>query len=312
LRDDFTKRTKQILGARVGWRCSRPECRAITSGPRAEADQAVNVGVAAHICAASAGGPRFDSEMSREERSSVENGIWLCQTCATLIDVDVSRYTEEVLVEWKVRAESLAHSEIGHSAPPQSDAVQDAEEELKRTHKLRDKIVDAFLLPLENRRAMGWPSKPYNKFYVSEVIIRKIEHSTYPEVDPAQGISSWFKLETYDFYYNGIVLVLRAEPGVVDDMGQWSYLEKDETVDELVFTKCNIWRLGRIPWRNIRHYDLQGDEYYRCPHLYCTYADDGMPYEDFVGAIIGEDFDRPLHSEDEFIYPNYPGGKDFM
>lgn len=244
--------------------------------------------------------------MTQEERSGPDNGIWLCQTCAKLVDSDPARYTEELLVTWKVKAEALALSEIGRPGPVEMNGAGAAEVELQRAHRLRDVIMDAFLLPVEKRRAMKMPCKPFEKFYESEVIIRRIDHSTYPDIDPAPGISSWFKLETYDFYYNGIVFVLRAESGIVDELGRWSYVDYGAEVDEHRFLKCNILRLGRIPWRNIRHYDLLGDEYYRCPHLYCTYADDGMPYEDFVAAIIGEDYDRPLHPEDEFRYPENP------
>ena len=111
-RDDFDLKTKRILAARVGFRCSNPHCRKLTSGPQSLPDKAVNIGVAAHITAASPGGPRYDPTLSPSERSSIENGIWLCQTCAKLIDSDPNRYTVEVLREWKRQAESEALGEI--------------------------------------------------------------------------------------------------------------------------------------------------------------------------------------------------------
>lgn len=43
--------------------------------------------------------------------------------------------------------------------------------------------------------------------------------------------------------------------------------------------------------------DLKGDEYYRGPHLYCRFADGGMPYEDVVCAELGDDYDWPLDAE---------------
>ena len=55
-RDDFSESTKRTLGARVGHLCSRPDCRAPTAGPQEDAAKAVNLGVAAHICAASPNG----------------------------------------------------------------------------------------------------------------------------------------------------------------------------------------------------------------------------------------------------------------
>lgn len=75
MRDDFDEQTKEILARRVGFRCSDPNCRKLTSGPQVDSSRAINIGVAAHITAASIGGPRYDSKMSSEERKSPENGI---------------------------------------------------------------------------------------------------------------------------------------------------------------------------------------------------------------------------------------------
>ncbi len=60
LRDDFPNAMKRALPERVNFCCSKPDCRAPTSGPQADASKAVNVGVAAHITAAAPGGPRYD------------------------------------------------------------------------------------------------------------------------------------------------------------------------------------------------------------------------------------------------------------
>ena len=112
MRDDFTQETKDILANRVGWKCSNPMCRKGTRGARTEEDKFVNIGVAAHICAASEGGPRYDAEMTSTERKSVGNGIWLCQSCSKLIDSDVNKYTVELLKAWKDKAEILAAEEL--------------------------------------------------------------------------------------------------------------------------------------------------------------------------------------------------------
>lgn len=112
MRDDFTQQTLDTLAKRVGVRCSNPGCRKLTSGPRTETSRVINIGVAAHITAASSGGPRFAPDLSSEERRSPDNGIWLCQNCAKLVDNDRVRYTVEVLCNWKQRAETVALQEI--------------------------------------------------------------------------------------------------------------------------------------------------------------------------------------------------------
>lgn len=108
MRDDFSAATKELLAKRVGHRCSNPECRQPTSGPQRDPTGAINVGVAAHITAASPGGPRYDPALTTDLRSSHDNGIWVCQTCAKLVDNDDSRYSVAALREWKRVAELAA------------------------------------------------------------------------------------------------------------------------------------------------------------------------------------------------------------
>ncbi len=112
MRDDFPLRVKELLAKRVGNRCSNPGCRKLTSGPQTDPQRAINIGIAAHVTAASPGGARYDPTLSPEQRGSVHNGIWLCQTCGKLIDSDELRYSVELLQEWKVRAESAALHEL--------------------------------------------------------------------------------------------------------------------------------------------------------------------------------------------------------
>lgn len=121
MRDDFTEDVKRAIANRVANRCSNPECRAVTSGPQIDSAKALNVGVAAHITAASAGGPRYEPSLSSKERSHPDNGIWLCQTCAKLVDNDSFRHPAHLLREWKSKAEEAAFSEIGKTANRISD-----------------------------------------------------------------------------------------------------------------------------------------------------------------------------------------------
>lgn len=111
MRDDFTQATVQRLAKRVGFKCSNPECRKPTSGPGADGG-AVSLGVAAHITAASQGGPRFNEHLTSEGRRAPENGIWLCQQCSRLVDADDAAYEVEDLTEWKAFAEAAAAVEL--------------------------------------------------------------------------------------------------------------------------------------------------------------------------------------------------------
>lgn len=112
MRDDFPQPVKEQLAKRVGIRCSNPQCRQQTSGPQAEGTGAVNIGVAAHITAAARNGPRYDSKLTSEERRSPDNGIWLCQTCAKLVDSDTGAHPADILRDWKEIAEATALLEL--------------------------------------------------------------------------------------------------------------------------------------------------------------------------------------------------------
>ena len=97
--------------------CSNPNCAKLTSGPQKDANKVLNIGVAAHITAASKGGVRYDAALTQTERKSVENGIWLCQNCAKLVDNDAVRYTVDLLRKWKLLGEESARLRVEGAGP---------------------------------------------------------------------------------------------------------------------------------------------------------------------------------------------------
>lgn len=105
-RDNFKKTTIEVMAKRVAYLCSNPDCRRLTVGANFDSAKSTTIGVAAHITAASPGGPRFNSDLSEVERIHIENGIWLCNNCSTLVDKDPKRFTVELLKRWKTNAET--------------------------------------------------------------------------------------------------------------------------------------------------------------------------------------------------------------
>jgi hypothetical protein len=107
----------------------------------------INVGVAAHISAAAAGGPRYDPTLSPEQRSDISNAIWLCQNCAKLVDNDPQYYTIEVLRLWKSLAEAVARTEVGKTLAPRPIEVREKEGEryaLTRRAELAERVLANF------------------------------------------------------------------------------------------------------------------------------------------------------------------------
>lgn len=114
-RDEFTLTTKRILAERAGQRCSNPDCGRSTAGPSDDVSgESTQLGKAAHITAASEGGPRYDPNLSPEKRSSPENGIWLCAECADRMDKRENevQYPVELLRNWKKLHESATGTDF--------------------------------------------------------------------------------------------------------------------------------------------------------------------------------------------------------
>lgn len=111
-RDNFSVSTARILAERVGYLCSNHNCRIHTVGPNNNVEKSTKIGEAAHITAASEGGPRFDKNLRPGQRTNIENGIWLCSNCADLIDKDFVTYPVPFLKKWKADAELEMYEKI--------------------------------------------------------------------------------------------------------------------------------------------------------------------------------------------------------
>jgi hypothetical protein len=116
-RDNFQTTIIRRLAMRASYICSNPKCRTLTLGPsEADLENIISVGVAAHITAAAPGGPRYDSTLTPAQRSSIENGIFLCPTCASTIDKNGGRdFPVELLRKWKSEHEEWVRGNLNKS-----------------------------------------------------------------------------------------------------------------------------------------------------------------------------------------------------
>ncbi len=143
--------------------CSNPSCRHLTSAPTSDGAKDVNIGVAAHICAAAPGpgARRYRGDMTPEQRKSHENGIWLCQDCAKAIDSDDPAFSETVLHGWKRKhAEDMWRSII-HKVPFGPTMPPTVGEIGARLQKAASADLDVF------KRSNKWP--PTNVSLMLEV-----------------------------------------------------------------------------------------------------------------------------------------------
>lgn len=151
-RDDFSPKTVLQIAKRAGWLCSFPTCRTPTVGATSDGEGEINIGTAAHICAAAPGGPRYDEEMSSEERSSAKNGIWMCRDHGKAIDSTDPEFTVERLLEWKKRAEIDSWRRVLRNEAAQGPAVVTDAQLLTRIRSAAEADLKVF------QRTAKWPS----------------------------------------------------------------------------------------------------------------------------------------------------------
>jgi hypothetical protein len=157
-RHEFPGTVRSSLAHRAGFSCANPNCRASTAGPSEESELArSDVGVASHITAASPGGPRYDASLSQSDRTSIDNGVWLCQVCAKKIDDDFVTYPADLLRRWKSEVEADAANLLGR---PSAMTIARARERdpLERmiAHRMRDALAAAtFPIAMMLPRSVG-------------------------------------------------------------------------------------------------------------------------------------------------------------
>ena len=155
-RDDFTKGTVLQIAKRAGWLCSYPTCRKPTVGATSNDDEGdINIGTAAHICAAAPGGPRYDATMTTEVRSSAKNGIWMCRDYGKAIDSTDPEFTVDQLREWKNQAEYESRQRVlREEATPPGRADVPAPQLAERIRAAARTDLRVF------RQTAKWPSTP--------------------------------------------------------------------------------------------------------------------------------------------------------
>lgn len=118
-RANFTSKVRELIESTAGHQCSFPACNRRTSGPGPTSEYLSNSGYAAHIYAASSGGPRGQGGLSEAELKGAGNGIWLCGRHAKLVDNNKGNaYPPETLHSYKALHEARVLLEHEGLYPP--------------------------------------------------------------------------------------------------------------------------------------------------------------------------------------------------
>lgn len=188
MRDDFSPKTKEKIAHQAGYRCSKPACGISTRGAAADGEGTINVGFAAHITAASPDGPRYDPNLTSDQRKHHSNGIWLCGTHAKLVDSDEAHFTIKELVSWKRIAQRRSFVEVVSSKPSPVGALLADDGDVQI---VADLLIDYSKSDLSAfQRIPGWPS------YAIALTLKMVDDGESADVFTASGLAS--AIEVFD------------------------------------------------------------------------------------------------------------------
>ncbi|ASU24211.1 HNH endonuclease [Vibrio qinghaiensis] len=104
----FKAKVAEMLAYRSAYICNNPECNTLTVGAALnDSSLKLKLGEAAHIIGEKPLAARYEN-ISQEKAASIENGIWLCANCHTMIDkIDGVEFKKEELYDWKEKHEKM-------------------------------------------------------------------------------------------------------------------------------------------------------------------------------------------------------------
>lgn len=124
----------------------------------------------------------------------------------------------------------------------------------------------------------GTHHRPHEIFVSDRFTVHNVEENDYAHgvQRTLRGISTWFKVDSWDLYERGVAVLLGSTRGEIRPNGEWDVLHGKFASAG----KHDFLRVGLIPYRVIDRVSTEcvnGD----APHIYCHFAFGGTPYEGF-------------------------------
>jgi len=104
--------TKMALAFRSGNKCANPACGCVLTEAAQKGDKVAVIGEAAHIAGEKPSSPRYDPNMTDQERNGYPNLIYMCPNCHSTIDTLVEDYPTELLLRMKSEHENKVMESI--------------------------------------------------------------------------------------------------------------------------------------------------------------------------------------------------------
>lgn len=156
---------------------------------------------------------------------------------------------------------------------------------IRRNIALKKRMHKDFTRPrLKEENCKNNIEEPWRGFINNKVLIRSIYDKSYPKNtlidDPGTG---YYKAEIYNWYHNG--LMVHTHPFIVKANVRYLKVDADDESsdpNDYDMIEEHLQVIGCIPFENIIEYDIDGDEYYQYPHLFCDFVDGFDPYEELL------------------------------
>lgn len=160
------------------------------------------------------------------------------------------------------------------------------EDELQRNLNLKRRIEKDF---------SDWLNYfPENRKRNSKMLLRAFDDNQYPDSNKPDefGEYPWFAAEIKSMYHTGIEFIYGIEELVIFDDNKWDF---GKNVKGENLATITAYRVGQINFSDIVDYDLEGDEYYHFPIIFCKFRHKGLPFEEIYFKSVDEK--RPHYFE---------------
>lgn len=125
-----------------------------------------------------------------------------------------------------------------------------------------------------------------NRKFNSRMLVRNYDDNSYPSFNEPNEFNeyNWFKAEIYRSYHKGLEFIIGVNDILKLPNNKWKFLKYGKKHLETY----RVYTIGKINYEEIIDYDIDGDEYDVCPHIFCKFIHKGTPFE----QIYYEDIDR--------------------
>lgn len=165
---------------------------------------------------------------------------------------------------------------------------------IRRNNSLKKRMIVDFLE--ENMTVEDWIDSTKhgdidsNDFKYEKLLVRSIDDNNYPVINLGEKCA-FFSCIFYNFYFNGIIVCISPDKKNIK-------IKSDDSEDTEALSAVKV---SYLPYGNIIDYDVDGDEIYSYPHIFCDFEGNINPFEKNGFLVKDKDGKQKIYNEDEII-----------